>query len=425
MYKVWASIRKEFLQLVSDKVGLTLMFVMPLLLVFIITIIQDSAYKLVNENKISVLISNQDKGNQGERLAELLGESGLFDATVNNKLDSTSLKKALLDGDELTALYIPENFTEILDAKASKISGTMLAEFDLGDESIEEMPMPESRLDFYHDPILQENYSYSVMNMISSFMDGMESELMIEKLFLDMGAEGAPEGLKKQIMESRTQIRRVAATSSGRAMLPNSTQHNVPAWTLFAMFFMVVSLGNNVVREKVNGSFLRLRTMPSNIAIVFLGKMFVYTTVAVLQVTLIFSIGSLLFPMMELPELVMPSNFFAFGLVILLCGLAAVSYAMMIGALAKTPEQANGVGAVSIVIFSAIGGIWVPTFVMPEFLQQLSKISPLSWCLEGFYILFLKDGSFADLMSPIFFLLIFILSCFAVTFGKLKLEKLI
>jgi len=63
MFKLWASIKKEFYLLLSDKVGLVLMFVMPLLLVFVITIIQDSAFKLVNENKISILIVNHDKGN--------------------------------------------------------------------------------------------------------------------------------------------------------------------------------------------------------------------------------------------------------------------------------------------------------------------------------------------------------------------------
>ena len=45
---------------------------------------------------------------------------------------------------------------------------------------------------------------------------------------------------------------------------PNATQHNVPAWTIFAMFFIIMSLGGSVVREKVSGSFIRLKTLPTN-----------------------------------------------------------------------------------------------------------------------------------------------------------------
>ena len=79
MYKSFVSIKKELLLLVNDKTGLALMFVMPLLLVLIITVIQDSAFKVVNENKISMLVVNKDEGAEGATLVELLAASGMFD----------------------------------------------------------------------------------------------------------------------------------------------------------------------------------------------------------------------------------------------------------------------------------------------------------------------------------------------------------
>ena len=97
----------------------------------------------------------------------------------------------------------------------------------------------------------------------------------------------------------------------------------------------------------------------------------------------------------------------------------------MIGALAKTQEQSNGIGAISIIIFAALGGIWVPTFVMPHYMQLISNFSPMHWSLESFYILFLKDGSWLELLPVLSYLFIFILICQLVTFLKLKLEKLI
>ena len=121
----------------------------------------------------------------------------------------------------------------------------------------------------------------------------------------------------------------------------------------------------------------------------------------------------------------LPSAFSAFIVMMLMCSMAAVSYAMMIGALSKTQEQSNGVGAISIIIFAALGGIWVPTFVMPEYLQIISNFSPMHWCLEGFYILFLKGGSWSQLFPVIGFLFIFIAVCQITTYTKLKLEKLI
>ena len=425
MFKLWASIKKEFYLLVSDKVGLVLMFVMPLLLVFVITIIQDSAFKLVNENKISILIVNHDRGSQGTKLIELLKSSGLFEIEEDNIITSGKVKDELLNRDKLIALYISSDFSLKLNEKAGQISNLMMEELGLKETSEDNKNIELPSLTFYHDPVLQENYCYSLISIIYSFLDAVENSLMIENFYLEMGFEKVPENLKEKIISNKVNIIQIPATSSDSDVLPNSTQHNVPAWTIFAMFFMVVSLGNNIVKERINGSFIRLKTMPTNFFLILASKMIIYLVVAILQVALIFSAGVLLFPFINLPQLVLPSNIFAFGTVVLICGLSAVSYALMIGSIAKTQEQANGFGAVSIIIFAALGGIWVPVFVMPEYLQFISNFSPLHWCLEGFYILFLKGGNWAELFKIILPLFIFIVCCQLITYLKLRVEKII
>ena len=420
-----ASIKKELLLLFSDKIGLSIMFLMPLLLVFIITIIQDSAYKMVNENKVSLIISNQDSGEEGLKLIQHLTASGLFEIHAQNQLKTQELKDYLLDENKLTALYIPENFSEKLKEKATQISEKLTFELGLSEVEKKDAEVILPNLDFYHDPVLQDNYSYSITNVIGSFLNLIENELMIESIYVEVGIEKSPDDFKKKIMSNKIEIKRIAAKNDEHMINPNSTQHNVPAWTIFAMFFMVVSLGSNIVKERVNGSFLRLKTMPTNYIHILSAKMIVYMMVAVLQFALIFSIGMAVFPLINLPQLILPSAFSAFIVMMLMCSLAAVSYAMMIGALSKTQEQSNGVGAISIIIFAALGGIWVPTFIMPEYLQIISKFSPMHWCLEGFYILFLKGGSWSQLLPVIGFLFIFITVCQLATYTKLKLEKLI
>ncbi|HRN46676.1 MAG TPA: ABC transporter permease, partial [Niabella sp.] len=49
-----------------------------------------------------------------------------------------------------------------------------------------------------------------------------------------------------------------------------------------------------------------------------------------------------------------------------------------------------------IVLFAAIGGLLVPSFAMPESFQSIMKFSPLHWCLEAFYGLFLEGGRLKD-----------------------------
>ena len=59
------------------------------------------------------------------------------------------------------------------------------------------------------------------------------------------------------MLNNNTAINEIPVSRSNGAIgyTPNATQHNVPAWTIFAMFFVVMSLGGSVVREKNERQF--------------------------------------------------------------------------------------------------------------------------------------------------------------------------
>jgi ABC-2 type transport system permease protein len=118
----------------------------------------------------------------------------------------------------------------------------------------------------------------------------------------------------------------------------------------------------------------------------------------VLQAAVIFSMGIWLFPLIGLPALNLPSDYLALLVVTLVCGWCAVSYAICMGVYAHTQEQANGFGAVSIVILAAIGGLLVPSFAMPDGFKTVAVISPLHWSIEAYYRLFLEGGKLKDVI---------------------------
>jgi len=424
MRKLLASIHKELLLLINDKVGLLLMFMMPILLVFIITIVQDSTFKLVNDNNIEIIIVNKDKGDLGDSLSNILAESGVFKITHQSKLSQKEIEKTLLNDNQLLALWIPENFSQQLTAKAKSVSSEMLSEFDII-ENPSESPKEATKIALYYDPVLQENFRSSITNSIRSFLGALENRLMIEQLYEEMGFEKIPENMEKKFFSNQITIEQISANTSSNEVIPNSTQHNVPAWSIFAMFFMVISLGGNIVKERLSGSFIRLQTIPSSFSLVLLSKMFTYLFVALTQLMVIFMLGKFVFPLIGLPTLSLPSNILGLIVISILSAFAAISFAMLVGTYAKTHEQASGFGAISIIILAAIGGIWVPTFVMPSYMQIIGMASPLHWCLEGYYTLFLKGGDWYLLSPTILFLILFILACQILIYSKLKIQNYI
>ena len=88
-----ATIIKDLKILLRDRVGLFMMFFMPILLVIVITSVQNSTFELVNNNKISLIIFNKDKGPLGTQLVDGIRKIGLFnlrnsDSTMSDRADS-------------------------------------------------------------------------------------------------------------------------------------------------------------------------------------------------------------------------------------------------------------------------------------------------------------------------------------------------
>lgn len=423
MNKLLATLKKEALVVLHDKVGLLLMYVMPIALVFIITLVNDSSFRMVSGNEISVLVVNDDDGDRGDSLIRLLEKSGSFKLTVTKGLSSKAIQQSLLKDNRLLAIQIPKNFTLQLTRKASGVTDLMLSEFGVKDSiAVQPKNEPQSLVVFY-DPVLQENYRFSINNSIYAYLGSLENSMIMQNLYAEMGYDNVPEEIRTKLSSERVMIQEVAASRSGKSPIPNATQHNVPAWSVFAMFFMVVSLGGNIVKERMNGTFVRLRTIPSSFSLVLYSKMLVYLLVALTQLLTIGLIGMFVFPLIDLPKLNLPENLLATLVVALLSGMTAVSYAVLVGVFSKTQEQANGFGAISIIIFAAIGGIWVPSFAMPEYLQSVGQVSPLHWCLNGFYVLFLQNGAWSELKSTVVFLGLFIVGCQLLVYFKLKAQR--
>ena len=423
MFKYWISIKKEFLMLFSDKAGLAMMFFMPVLMVYIITIVQDGAFKVVNENRISLLLVNADTGESSVSFSEALENSHFFDITIDTTLAFDDVKQEMLDGGMLTALYIPDGFSESLKKKSDALTGTLLSEVGLS--HIEDRSYQLSNLHFFNDPVIQESYCNSILNLISTLVKREESRLIIENICAALDLKDGSKKLEEVMKNGDMKVEQHVASFGFDQKMPNSSQHNVPAWTIFAMFFMVISLGGNLVKEKMNGSFLRLKTMPTSFGVVLLSKVFVFVMAVYIQVGIVFILTKNTFPLIGLPEIDMPSNMLAFFVVIFFCAITAIGFATVVGILSKTQEQANGFGAVSVVILAALGGVWVPKFVMPGYLQVICNFSPLSWCMESFYVLFLKNGSWFELLPYLGSMLVFSLVCFIITFVQLRKNRLI
>ena len=407
MYKLWASIYKEFLLLTRDLGGLTILFVMPLVLIITITLIQDSSFKSIQESKIPILIVDNDKGMISSTIFKGLRNQKLFEVIVKEK--ESEVEELVFKGTYQLAIVIPENLSRDLALKISQNVEGVLSDFGMEDKDTSatniEIPTKEVRL--YFDPAIRQSFKISIKSGIDKMISKIETE-SIYKAFQEQLLDDDSSFTFNS--EKLITFNEITPKLKENDVLPNSAQHNVPAWTLFAIFFIIVPLSINMVKEKSQGTFVRLRTNPVSYSIVLAGKTVVFLMVCLIQFFLMVLIGVYLFPVLGLPTLAVSGKLFLAFLVALFSGLAAVGLGLLLGTVAKSQEQAAPFGATFVVVLAALGGVWVPVFMMPNFMQFISNLSPMNWGLNAFYDVFLRNGGLLEILPEIGLLFLFFLA---------------
>ncbi|HEX5340766.1 MAG TPA: ABC transporter permease [Gammaproteobacteria bacterium] len=198
---------------------------------------------------------------------------------------------------------------------------------------------------------------------------------------------------------------------NGENQRPSSVQQNVPAWLLFAMFFIAIPLSTTWVQERQQGTYARLRSMGLSARTLLLGKLLPYLGINLLQVVLMLAVGVFVVPWLGGDRLSLGHAPLALCLMALAVSFASVSYALLIANLVTTSEQATIFAGVANLLMAAVGGIMVPRFIMPHAMQILSQYSPMSWGLEGFLKVFLRQGGLVAVAPEAAWLLVFGLAC--------------
>jgi len=189
------------------------------------------------------------------------------------------------------------------------------------------------------------------------------------------------------------------------------------------MFFIVIPLSASLIKEKEEGTYLRLVTMPGSYTTIFLGKIFVYLMVGIIQFFLMMMVGFYLVPLMGMPSLVIGQDFLALATLVLSSALAAIGFGVMIGTVASTNQQAASFGAIIVMILAAIGGLFMPSYMMPASVRHISDFSPMYWAHESFQDLFIRDAHLSDIAPRLYKILIFAAACYGVAFAFKKFKK--
>ncbi len=421
MYKLWRSTYKEFLLLKRDIGGLVILFIMPLILVVTVTLIQESTSSQIFNSKIKILLIDNDTNALSKSIISNLKDSNSFEIVTKidgKQITESQVNDLILSSEYKLAIIIPKDLTKNLRVKVSLNVSKILEEFEITeDDAVELDEIDTQQIKLYFDPTIQLSFRNGIKNAIDNMVSKIETQ-SIYKAFKDELE------IDKEVFENKKFISflEINPQKNNKEIKPNSVQHNVPAWALFAIFFIIVPLSINIVNEKNQGTFVRLKTNPISYATILGGKVIIYLIVCLIQFALMLLVGLYLFPYLGLPNFDINGSYFLLFLVAIFSGLAAIGIGILIGTVASTQEQSAPFGATLVVILAAVGGVWIPVFAMPKIMQLFAKISPMNWGLNCFYDVIIRDNSFIGILPEILLMgIFFVLMLFiAIYYDKAK-----
>jgi ABC-2 type transport system permease protein len=454
MLKLLSIVRKDFLLLLRDKAGLAVLFLMPTALVLVISLVHDTALKATQNPTLKLLLLNHDKGLLSDTVEDKLRQLGCFQIHTGEESRIPTLKEArsaLIHGDFKVCIFIPQGTSQTFDTLARQLITSLVP---AGDAHYAGLPQPETspdtlkektlaRVQVILDPAIPDVFRETIMNALSRSVTMTEMEIILNGLSHTIGSAvnaAQPWGVHTQsppppytqsppssggfrVTDSSkyngilVEIKEDFVFDSGKSLQATSTQQNVPAWTMFAMFFIVVPLSGHLINERQNGVLKRMMVAPVSYFTVLLAKVIVYLVVCLSQFLLMLLVGFKVLPLFGAPKLEIGTHCLALLIVAVAAALAAIGFGLAVGTIMRNHQQASTFGAVMTIIAAALGGVMVPVYVMPEFMQKLSGISPLAWGLNAFLDVFLRHGDLASVLPNVGRLIVFFVITMFISFG--------
>ena len=121
MLKLWSCIWKELILLYRDFSGLMVLFVMPVALVIVVTLVQENVLKAMGETKTGVLLIDLDRKAIGQRIEDSLKKSGSVKIIkeINGKpVDMETAQKAVARGEFQVGIVIPRGISDAFEKTA-------------------------------------------------------------------------------------------------------------------------------------------------------------------------------------------------------------------------------------------------------------------------------------------------------------------
>jgi ABC-2 type transport system permease protein len=417
-----ALVRKDLQLFASDRRALVMTFAVPIVIASFFGAIFSGQGGDAGAAAVPVLIVDQDGSAISARVIKSLAEDRSF-AVRTVPLDEA--RRVVRSGDATAAVVIPKGFG---DAAGRAFFGTgSRPQVDL---LVDPSKAPEVGM-------VRGLLTSHVMESVSAEMfGGRQGRALIDETLTRLGDSDLSSEQQRLLRDLLTSTRdfydRTGGTAAGEASpalrVPFSlreeamtaapgTSYNAYAHAFAGMgvqfvLFAAIDLGIGILVERQRGLWKRLRSAPLSRFQLLLGKFVSGAIVATMSLTAAFTFAILVFGVR------IEGSIIGFVAVVAACAAMAAGFGLMLAALGRTPNATRGIAILATLIMVMLGGAWVPTFVFPPWLQQVTLVVPTRWAVDGLDAMTWRGLGLGAAVAPIA-----VMVGFAAIFGFVALRR--
>ena len=402
-------IKKDYILFWHDKPAVSLTFLVPIILIYIFGSIFSGGGSPQGIRMAFINSSNASVAKKIETALDTSSSFKIIKSYINDKgkevkFDTNSVKDFIRRGNASAALIIPEDaYTDT--------STSLRLKFYYDPKNAIEMQMIQGLLQQTIMTEIPSVFTASMQRKAESYL-GMEKGSSFNRQiasviskYYNVDTSVILHGMKYSFSDS------VGSDSSRKAgnffsnilqmdkeqlvganvTSPDATR-SVGGWAVMFLLFTITGASTSLFDESKSGVILRILSSPISRVQILWSKYLYNISLGCIQLFVLFFMGYLLF------NINIFSNFLNLVLMIIAASAASTAFGMLLAAFCKTAAQASGLGTFLILTMSAVGGAWFPTFILPPFIQIISKLTIVYWAVDGFLKVLWNGYGFMDIL---------------------------
>ena len=387
--KIWYVAAKDLSQLRRDRMGLVLLIVMPILVMSVLGALISGVTSNAKTVVVTLPVVDHDSGYASQALLDALRHAPSLKVQLHTNEDA--MKSAVRNGNQPGLLIIPADFTASLESAHPCARVTYYAVAGNSDQRATIA-------------------SYTVQNVVQHLAWATVTSDAITQAQQQAAGHANPALTSNLTAQASQQLQQAPPVSvqpvnaTGRRY--NYQDQTVPGYALMFALFGVMAGASSILEEKESGTLKRLLVAPLPAYALLGGKMLSLFIQSLLQLTLLFAAGVVLF------KIDLGPSPLALALLIIGTSLAATGLSMILVSFVKTQRQVRPITTLVVLGFSAVGGSWLPYFEEPQWLQNVAKITINAWAMQGFNALMIFNQNFTQVLPYIGALFLYAIVCF-------------